>query len=465
MTKTCVIVGGGLAGLAAAIKLGDAGWKVTLLESRRRLGGRASSFVDASSGLEMDNCQHVLMGCCTNLIHFYKSLGVSDAITWHDKTWWLRPKGGMDCLQSTCLPAPLHFAPSFLRMRSLTRKVRQDIQRAMWRTMRMGSSETETWRGHSFASLLDEWKQGDDTRSNFWTPLIVSALNLPLHEASAVFGLQVLRDGFLASAKGARIGVPSVSLADLYKPSAALIERSGGEVRLGSPVTGIEVEDRCAVGVRIHDELICGDAVLSALPWEKLDALMGNEKASMDTRLHQLSELGHSPILGAHVLLDRPVLHVPHLVMPNRNVQWLFDKGSIPSGGQHLHAVISAADDWMDRSQEEIQTAVMADVVAACPEASSADIVQFRAIKERRATFRATPTAEAIRPHASPATGGTDQNIKNLYLAGDWCATGWPATMEGAVRSGYAAAAAITGQGGVEADASAGLLFRALSSS
>jgi len=454
-------MGGGLAGLAAALHAGGAGWRVTLLESRRRLGGRASSFDDADSGRALDNCQHVLMGCCTHLLHLYEVLGVQEAITWHDRTWWLRPDGDRDVLAASRLPAPLHYARSFSHMRGLSKGARRDIRRAMWRVLRLrpvprGSDAT-------FGELLDAWNQRPEARTGFWDPIIVSALNVPADVVAAHHGVQVIRDGFLASAAAARMGVPSVPLRALYEPAEARLEALGGAVRLGTPATGIAIERRRAIGVQTREAFIRADAVVSALPWEKLDQLIDGEFRSHDTRLQGLHDLGHSPILGVHLVFDRPVLDVPHIVLPRHDVQWLFNRGRLDDGGQHLHAVISAADAWMDLSQDEIRDRVLADVRAACPEAGDAALMQCRAVKERRATFLATTAAERRRPAAAPSAIGTDGgDIEGLYLAGDWCATGWPATMEGAVRSGHAAAEALTGQGLDIAEAPAGWLFKLL---
>ncbi|MDP6479997.1 MAG: FAD-dependent oxidoreductase, partial [Phycisphaerales bacterium] len=150
------------------------------------------------------------------------------------------------------------------------------------------------------------------------------------------------------------------------------------------------------------------------------------------------------PILGVHVLLDREVMTEPHLVMPGRKTHWFFNKGVRGDGTQHIHAVISGADAWMELKEPEIRRLVLQDVAAAYPAVLDAELVQCRPVKERKATFRATPEAELRRPRAAPTPiGPNGGDIEGLYLAGDWCATGWPATMEGAVRSGYAAAAAI----------------------
>jgi zeta-carotene desaturase len=456
-------MGGGLGGLAASLHLAEAGYRVTVLESRRRLGGRASSFEDGLSGRTLDNCQHVLMGCCTNLLDFYARLGVEDAIEWHSQTHWLRPDGGRDVMRPNALPAPLHMAGSLRRMRLLDKRMKRQVRRAMWRMLRLGPHGRVGLAGQCFADVLDTWGQDEPVRRLFWEPIIISACNLPLERVAAVHALQVFQDGFLAGAWHATMGIPAIPLAELYGPAADVIQQAGGEVRLGCTATAIGVERRRAIGVQTKDEFVRADAVLSALPWERLDAMLTDADRDADSRLRNLPALGHSAILGVHFVFDRVVMHEPHLVLPGRDVHWIFNKGVDESGSQHLHAVISAADEWMDRSPEDIRQAVLADLLDAYPDCREAAVLLCRPVKERRATFAATTEAELIRPAAAPSPiGSHGGDIDGLYLAGDWCRSGWPATMEGAVRSGYLAAAAISGTGGLVADAPSGWLVRML---
>ena len=463
MSRKVVVLGGGLAGLAASLRLADAGWSVTVLESRRRLGGRASSFEDVTSGRTLDNCQHVLMGCCTNLLDFYARLGVEDAIEWHSQTHWLRPDGGRDVMRPSWLPAPLHMAGSLRRMRLLDRSMKRQVRRGMWRMLRMGVAGRSTLANQNFASVLDQWGQGEQVRKLFWEPIILSACNLSLECVAAIHAVQVFQDGFLAGAWHSTMGVPAIPLADLYAPAADVICQAGGEVRLGCAATSIAIEHRRVIGVQTKEEFLRADVVLSALPWERLDAILTDADRDTDVRLGNLSILGHSAILGVHIVFDRVVTDEPHLVLPGRGVHWVFNKGIDADGSQHLHAVVSAADLWMDRSPDDIRDAVLRDIHAAYPDSQEASLLLCRPVKERRATFAATKEAEPCRPPASPSpVGPQGGDIEGLYLAGDWCRSGWPATMEGAVRSGYLAAAAMSGVGELVPDAPAGGLVRFL---
>ncbi|MDG1837914.1 MAG: hydroxysqualene dehydroxylase HpnE [Phycisphaerales bacterium] len=463
MNGKVVVLGGGLAGLAASLRLADAGWSVIVLESRRRLGGRASSFEDVSTGRTLDNCQHVLMGCCTNLLDFYARLGVEDSIEWYSQTHWLRPDGGRDVMRASRLPAPFHMAGSLRRMRLLDRSMKRQVRRAMWRMLRMGVSGRLTLRNQNFSNLLDQWGQDTQVRKLFWEPIILSACNLSLERVAAVHAVQVFQDGFLAGAWHSTMGVPAIPLADLYAPAADIICQAGGEVRFGCTATSIGIEHRRVIGVQTKDEFVRADVVLSALPWERLDAILTDADRDTDARLGDLSALGHSAILGVHIVFDRVVMDEPHLVLPGRGVHWIFRKGIDADGSQHLHAVISAADEWMGRSPDDIRDAVLSDIHAAYPSSRQASVLLCRPVKERRATFAATMEAESSRPSASPSpVGPQGGDIEGLYLAGDWCRSGWPATMEGAVRSGYLAAAAISGVGELVPDAPAGGLVRFL---
>jgi len=240
-------------------------------------------------------------------------------------------------------------------------------------------------------------------------------------------------------------------------------------VQLGVSAKAIAFDGRRITGVVTEDGMIESAAVISAVPFDRLDKLASDTLKQADHRLQSLDKFQVSPILGVHLWFDQIVMELPHLVVVEapHGVQWLFNKGVAgnESAGdvkiQHVHAVISAADAWMDLSEEEIVKRVMEDVHHALPRAKGLQPIDARSIKEKRATFAPLPGVDAIRPGATAAYAG-GRGIENLFLAGDWCDTGWPATMEGAVRSGYAAAAAAVGGGGVVEDVPAGLLARTL---
>jgi zeta-carotene desaturase len=463
VTGSVAIIGGGLAGIAAAVKLAEAGWRPLVLESRKRLGGRATSFVDPRSGLLLDNCQHVLLGCCTNLIDLYERLGVAERIEWHRSLFWTAGHGAIDEMRPGPLPAPLHLAGAFGRLSFLGADERRHVRRAMWRIMRMGETGRTAWQDRTFAAFLAECGQPEAVVRRFWSAVVVSACNLAVERVSAAHALQVFRTGFLASRWSSTMGVPAVPLVDLYDPAVAIIERAGGEVRLGVSAKSIAYDGRRVTGVVTDEGVVAAAAVVSAVPFDRLEKLASGALRIADRRLQGLDRFEASPILGVHLHFADEVMAHPHLVVVDRGVQWLFNKGRDDAGLQHVHAVISAADAWMDLPEPEIVERVMEDVRDVLPAARGREPVAARAVKEKRATFAATPEIEPHRPRAAPGyVGVKGGGVENLFLAGDWCDTGWPATMEGAVRSGYAAAAAITGRGGVVEDVPAGWLARML---
>ncbi|MCP3903666.1 MAG: NAD(P)-binding protein [Planctomycetes bacterium] len=461
--RDAVIVGGGLAGVAAAIRLAQAGWRPTVIETRKRPGGRATSFVDPRTGALLDNCQHVLLGCCTNLLDLYQRLGVLDSIEWHRTLFWTAGHGEIDEVAAGWLPAPLHLARAFGRMRTFDATERRWIRRGMWRIMRLGEGGCHRWRGRTFAEFLRESGQGDGVIRRFWNTVIVSACNLDVERVDAAVALYVFRTGFLANRWSYTMGLSSVPLVDLYEPALAAIEDAGGSVRLGTSARAISFDGSRATGVVTTGGLVEASCVVAAVPPDRLGKLVSDAVRARDRRLADLDGIDVSPILAVHLRFERTVMDRPHLVLVDRDVHWLFDKGVDADGRQHVHAVVSGADAWMDLDEDEIVRRVVADVWHAVPAAKGLEPVDARAVKEKRATFACTPEVEALRPRSAPGyvgVGGGD--VPNLYLAGDWCDTGWPATMEGAVRSGYAAAGAIIGEDLIVEDVPAGMLARAL---
>jgi squalene-associated FAD-dependent desaturase len=462
-----VIVGGGLAGIAAAIRLADAECEPILIESKKRLGGRATSLVDPRSGLIIDNCQHVLMGCCTNLIDLYDRLDVLDRIQWHDRLFWTRNGIDVDVMTGGWLPAPLHMARSFNRMRLFSRADKRRVARAMWRIIRMGTRGRFAWHERTFLEFLACCHQPQALVRSFWNTIVVSACNLPVDRVGASLALQVFQDGFLASKWSVTMGLPAVPLGELYDAAIDAIERAGGRVLLGVSAKAISFDGSRVTGVVTDEGFVEGAAVVSAAPFDRLDKLVSDTVKLADRRLQQLDRFEVSPILGVHLWFDQVIMppELPHLVCvdPPVGVQWLFNKSFNEHGRQHIHAVISAADEWMALDEKEIVRRVMVDVHHCLPRSKGLRPVEARSIKEKRATFAAVPGVDAWRPSVAPGAVGSGfggGGIENLFLAGDWTDTGWPATMEGAVRSGYSAAQAITGKGGVVEDVPPGWLAR-----
>ena len=471
LKRRIAIVGGGLAGIAAALRVAEAGDAPILIETRKRLGGRATSFTDPRTGEMLDNCQHVVMGCCTNLLDLYDRLGVLDLIEWHRTFYWkaggASAKSGdeVDILRAGMLPAPLHLAGAMRRMKLLSKEDKRAITRAMWKLIRMGAKGRFRWTGRTFSEFLSEHDQTERAVERFWKPVIVSACNIEINRCDAAMAIHVFQEGFLANRWSYSMGLPAVPLVELYDAAVNIITERGGEVLLSTSARGIAFDGKRVIGVVTSDESIDASAVIAAVPPDRLDKLVSDPLRKADARLQSLQRFQFSPILGVHVRYETIVMDLPHItvVEPKHGVQWLFNKGVDAEGAQYIHAVISAADGWMELDEAAIVEKVAEDINDILPSSVGLKPISARSVKEKRATFAAVAGVEHIRPPVAPGFVGIGGGgVENLYIAGDWTDTGWPATMEGAVRSGYAAAAAVTGQGALVEDVPPGLLARVL---
>lgn len=429
--RTAIIVGGGIAGIAAAIRLADAGVAVTLLETRKKLGGRATSFTDVRTGQVIDNCQHVAMGCCVNYLDLIDRLGVSDRLRWLDESFWVEAGGRTSVLSPGLLPAPGHFAGSFMAAKFLTFGEKLAIARAM---AAIGRTRRARVADRVFSQWLSEHGQPSGAVRKFWEPVVVSACNLPVDRVSAGVALHVFQEGFLANRQAPRVGVSAVPLIELYDPAEAAIARAGGVIRLG-----VSVERLTPGSVTTSAGEVCSaDIVICATPPERTSRLADDALRAADPRFEALGKVTHSPILGVHLTFDRPVLDFHSAVLVDRPTQWLFRKDD---AGAHIHAVISAADSWLAMDEDEITRRVVADINACFPSSIGAQVLSSRPVKEKLATYAPTPANERLRPTTLGPEGA-----RGIILAGDFVQTGWPATMEGATRSGYMAASSALGQ-------------------
>jgi squalene-associated FAD-dependent desaturase len=405
--------------LAAAAALGGAGFEVRVFEARPFLGGRATSYPVPGSPDEpaetIDNCQHVLLRCCVNLLDFYGRLDVSRHILFHRAFYFIEPGGRVSVLRRGHLPAPFHFTGSFAGLSFLDKWDKLAIARGLLALRRERARRTDLDR-ITMLEWLHEKRQTPRAIERFWRQVLVSAVNEDLDRMAARHGFQVFWLGFLARSDSYEMGVPAVPLAELY--SAAAWEKMGGvHVLLRSPVERIGPE-----GFLIDGRLESADYYICALPFERLEA------AGLPA-----PPLEHSPITGVHLWFDREITALPHATLLDRTMQWMFNK----NGGRYLQLVVSASRQLTGCSRSEIIGIAVADLAAFFPKAGEARLLKAHVVKEQRATFSAAPKTESLRPECS--TG-----VPNLFLAGDWTRTGWPATMEGAVRGGYLAAEAVT---------------------
>jgi squalene-associated FAD-dependent desaturase len=417
-----IVAGGGLAGMASAAALASAGWQAELIEARPFLGGRAASYA-LPTGELIDNCQHILLRCCVNLLDFYRRMGVADKVRFHREFHFLEPGGRRSTLRAGWFPAPLHFVGSFARLRFLTLADKQAVGRGML-ALREQHGRRKDLDRITMLDWLRETGQPQAAIDRFWRPVLVSAINEEPGRISAHYGFQVFWLGFLARSDSYEMGVPAVPLTELYGrlPKTA--------VQLRAPVERVVVEGRRVAGVVVDGQRRTADYYVLAVPFERAAGLV--PELGLDLRRFE-----HSPITGIHLWFDRRVTELPHAALLDRTIQWFFDKGE----GRYLLLVVSASRALLETGRAEAIDLAVRELGEFLPAVRQARLVKAHVVKEARATFVAAPGLDATRPAASTRLG-------NLFLAGDWTRTGWPATMEGAVRGGYLAAEAATGAAG-----------------
>ena len=435
------VVGGGLAGLATGCALASSGLRVTLFERRPYLGGRASSYQHPGTGEVVDNCQHVLLGCCTNLIKFYEQLGVENKIRWYDRLTFLEPGGRASAIEPSKLPAPFHNAPAFLRASCLNLADKLSVAAAM--TFLAPANPRDT--GESFLAWLHRLGQTKQAIERFWKPILVSALNEELDHMSVPYAAQVVRESFLKSAAAGRMGVPSVPLTDLYGVAGDYISARGGEIRFRCSVESFSPESD-KVNLLVSADEMNFDYVVFAVPFDVLSRILPQTPNAESLR-QVLARFETSPITGIHLWFDRQITDLDHAVLLDRTIQWMFHKSKLlgrseNGSGSYVELVVSSSKAFVEKSREQIIELALAELREFFPGAREAKLVKSTVIKEVHATYSPQPGVNAFRPHAETVW-------PRVFLAGDWTATGWPATMEGAVRSGYIAAQAVARAAGI----------------
>ncbi|MBZ5685227.1 MAG: hydroxysqualene dehydroxylase HpnE [Acidobacteriia bacterium] len=446
---TVAIAGGGLAGLAAACALSDAGFRVTLFEKRPFLGGRASSYEHPGTGEVVDNCQHVLFRVCTNLVKFYEHIGVADQIRWFDQMNFIEPGGRVSVMKASPLPAPLHTAPSFLHFPFLSTTDKLAITRALIPLTLMVQKDS----GQSFQQWLNAHGQTKNAVARFWHPILISALSEDLDRISVSAAAQVVRESMKTPA-ARHMGVPTLPLTDLYNAAGDYVRSHGGRLHCRCPLESFAA-DASQVRVRVRDKEGVApeetfDYLVLALPFDALESVLPMGENSIPLR-EKIAHFENSPITGIHLWFDRQISDLDHAVLLDRTIQWMFHKSRLQpmraqsengSGpGSYIELVVSSSKTLIDKSRAEIVDLALSEVREFFPAARDANLVKSTVIKEVNATYSPRPGIDAHRP--TPITAWP-----RVFLAGDWTATGWPATMEGAVRSGYLAAEALADASG-----------------
>jgi zeta-carotene desaturase len=438
--KTVAVVGGGVAGMSAACALAEAGLRVKLVEQRGYLGGRASSYRHPGVDEVIDNCQHVLFGCCTNLIGFYRRIGVADRIHWTSEMTMIEPGGRRSVLgPSSWLPAPLHALPRLLRAKAFTWEDKRSLARAFRALLRPVAAEsTET-----LGTWLRRNGQTEGAMERFWRLVIASALNGDVDEIALPYAAKVIRELFLNSAEAGRMGMSTVPLSELYGGAERFLGEHGGEVLLNAGVEGAawdEETSQWTLATRAGE--VVADYLVLALPFEALARLMlaMPPAEGADALGSQILRLEHGPICSVHLWFDREITELEHAVLLDRTIHWIYNKGRLQPGrkttGSYLELVVSASRAFAALERKEAIALAVRELAEFFPKVAKAKLEKAVLVKEVRATFTVPPGIDAARP-------GSEAPWPNCWLAGDWIQTGWPSTMESAARSGHLTAEAV----------------------
>jgi squalene-associated FAD-dependent desaturase len=443
MRASVVVVGGGLAGITAALGALDAGCQVTLLEARPRLGGLTNSF--RRGALHVDNGQHVFLRCCTSYLRLLDRLGVADRVILQPRLRVpvLRPGAPPAMLSRTDLPAPLHLAGSLLRYRALPLADRLRLVPAALALARVPADDPAT-DGQSFGAWLARHGQREAAVAALWDLVGVATLNAPAARASLALAATVFQLGLLRDARAGDIGWSAVPLQHLHgDPAAQAVTAAGGTVRSGVKASGLRQRAGGGWTVLTGAADFDADVAVLAVPPPAASALLPPGAVGLPEGW--AARLGSSPIVNVHLVFDRTVLPEPFVAGVGTPVQWVFDRtaqsGLAQSGlreGQYLAVSLSAADGLVDTPSARLRELILPALRELLPRAGGAALLDAFVTRERHATFAPAPGCGVLRPPAATRLPG-------LVLAGAWTATGWPATMEGAVRSGEAAVAAALG--------------------
>lgn len=430
--KHVAIIGGGLAGLSAGVELAARGVRVTVVEARPHLGGRAYSFRDEESGEVVDNGQHAMMGCYRHTLAFLDRIGASPKLARQDnlRVAMIHKQRGAGAIVGAPLPSPLHMLSGVLRYGLLGRSERLQALLGGARLMAMRRRSDARLGVLTVEQALIGLGQSENARQCFWYPVAIATLNeLPERACVAPFA-EVLARAFFGSRADSQFVLPKVGLSDLYTPDARrFIESRGGTIATKASVAELGLSDGSCTSIRLRDgRSIAVDGCIAAVPPRALHAIA--------PQLNGWGELATTPIVSVHLWYDRSILSEDFTGLIGTTTQWLFDRTRLMQAEAHTHcvsAVISAAHEVCDQPVDEIATKVIHEIAGCVPAARSALVRRTVVIKEKQATISLTPAAERRRPRAQTA-------IHNLFLAGDWIQTGLPATIESAVLSGRNAA-------------------------
>ena len=442
MTPDAIVVGAGFAGLSAATALAEHGARVLVLEARPTLGGRATAFTDPATGERVDNGQHVLFGCYDETFRFLRRIGAEANVHVQSRLAVdiVDREGRWSRLACPALPAPFHLLVGVVSWSALGWRDRLAVLRMRGAIRGPGRSpspgESETVR-----QWLLRYRQTSRLIELLWEPLAVAALNQSIDSAAAASFLGVLERMFSGGPRGAALALPLKPLDEVYAhPAREYIERHGGSVRTGATAriecsTEADLSDSMpAPRVMVRGERMTAPSVICAAPWHALPDVFAERSAVLQPILDAAAHTEASPIVTVNLWFDRVVTERTLVGLPGRTLQWVFDKRAVfGEQASHLSLVSSGAEDVVSRSNEELIALAVKEVRDALPLARSAALVRGVVVREKRASFSVAP--------GQPPRPSTRTVVPGLFLAGDWIATGLPATIEGAVVTGHMAAA------------------------
>ncbi len=441
------VIGGGVAGLAAAVAAVERGFHVELFEQAPAPGGRAGSYHDTKAGHLVDLSPHVAMGCCTNLLDLCRRTEIADAFDRYATLHFIGPDGmRYDFVPSRWLPAPLHLMPALGRLGYFSGSQRRAIGRAMLRLARAQVKDSAD--APSMGEWLRRQKQPPECVRYFWALVLESALGDTLDHVSVTAARKVFVNGFLASRESYEVLVARLPLGELWQRICAWLAHRGAKIHMRSRIERLDVTCGSSAGTAggtpapqiglVLPEGLCRmfDYVVAAVSWKQLGNLLGPELFRRIPRAEAGAALQSSPITALHLWFDRPLMDLPHAALVGRLSQWVFNN-NLPSPIEkadqfHYTVVISASQALAGRDTKDVLDEVLGELRSIWPVAAEAKLVHHRVLTQPGAVFSIRPGTDAIRPAQQTPIAG-------LYLAGDWTATGWPATMEGETRSGYLA--------------------------
>jgi len=439
-----LVVGAGVAGLAAAAALASDGARVTVLERRPYVGGRAYSYLHPALDEVVDS-QHVMVGCCTNLIEFCEAAGLANKIRWYERQTFLEPDGRASVIEAGSLPAPMDYAGSFLRASMLDLKDKVGIARGLSGLIGGFPAADDESVAHWYLRT----KQTELAIRHFWEPVLLATLNDSAANCSMKYAGKVFHELFLKSSQGGRLGIPTVPLSEFYAAGAERIRALGGKVELRSSVEHVEQQPDGRWLLRTGETSFVADNVILALPFEQTQKLIAGmtllDGSSEELRAGlkaKMEHFVHSPFISILMWFDRQITDLDHAWLLDSTIQWFFHKSRIrgyaPELGSYVELVIAGSKTELPMSRAEILEPALEELKRFFPEVGRARLLKSGILKEARATFSVTPGLDQFRPEQA-------SGLRGLYLAGDWTRTEWPSTMEGAARSGRLAAGAIRG--------------------